>query len=884
MPDTEEEKKSNYFLIAKEHIKELASIISDKSIITKDSFTYKDAMEALRDWNGPETDEVGLLDLINGTIKNINNDDIINIRDYTFVNCGNLESISAITRAPYTEDDPRRIGSYAFSGCASLTTAIFPEATEIGDYAFKDCLNLKSLSLPKISSVNNFILQDCTALTDLTWGETLAGTTMSVGDLRINKMSNLVNISLPNVTSISGSTTAASTKCCFLSLSNLETATFGNLNSFGNGYAFKDCTSLTKVDGITNNLTTIAVGTFQNCNALTTIGDKENIISIPNITAIKASAFQNCSAITTIYAPNTTDVAANTAFSGCTDLKDITLGTTTISAGYIPLNNLTSISFPNATIVAPKAFSQTDKLTFISLPKVYSIGANAFYYDHNLGPLELPQQTNTVTIGENAFNDCNNLSKINIFAQGATIETNAFAKINNLTSLYIASQVLPEDITYAGASVITIKQSAFLEGAALSDVKIGNEKTTTITIGENAFQNCNWLSETLYPTYSIRASTINISANAFNGNTLSEINTDNFAGSLSLAANAFNGANIISFKGSLTGITANAFAGATELEELTITLPDAQYTTSGLLNDIGSSDKSLIITINGAITTSGNSCVFGNTNATAMSLPNYIQANYRQAFANNKRLVSFSAPNLISVGRSMFEGCSSLKGLNLPKVSGIYNLSSAGCPFSGCTSLTDLTLGGSSENTTHIPTISAHLSGLTALKNATLYADTITSAFSAGYICSKDDEGNYISKLETVNLPVTTTLSGTAFDNITSLKEIKIPAVKTLTGPVFQNAAFAEPFILDLTTVNKINITSANGITTTFNNFSNVALKFDSTPPTISIGSSKATLENLFSETFFDKMSYPSNAQTIYLPEDYPTGTWPSNRFSISTY
>lgn len=46
-----------------------------------------------------------------------------------------------------------KIGDYAFAGCSSLTTALFPAASSIGDYAFSGCTSLSRVYFPNVSSV-----------------------------------------------------------------------------------------------------------------------------------------------------------------------------------------------------------------------------------------------------------------------------------------------------------------------------------------------------------------------------------------------------------------------------------------------------------------------------------------------------------------------------------------------------------------------------------------------------------------------------------------------------------------------------------------------------------------------------------------------------------
>ncbi len=97
----------------------------------------------------------------------------------------------------------------------------------------------------------------------------------------------------------------------------------------------------------------------------------------------------------------------------------------------------------------------------------------------------------------------------------------------------------------------------------------------------------------------------------------------------------------------------------------------------------------------------------------------------------NTNLVSVSAPNAVSAGRSAFYGCSALPSISLPKCATVYDYA-----FNGCSSLTSFNFA----NVTRI-----------------------------------DENAFYNSGLTSVNAPKLTSVSKAVFGNCTSLTSVSLP-------------------------------------------------------------------------------------------------------------
>ena len=173
--------------------------------------------------------------------------------------------------------------------------------------------------------------------------------------------------------------------------------------------------------------------------------DREKIkkIFLPNtITYIEESAFKGCKGLKSIEIPNSVTRIEQSAFYGCNNLTSMTLpfignGSDKTHFGYIfSLKNdsyssyvpasLKEVIITNATSIGEEAFRDCNGLTRIEIPNsVTSIGSRAFWDCEGLTRMEIP---NSVTsTGISIFYNCTGLK--NIYYKG-TIEDWCNASIN----------------------------------------------------------------------------------------------------------------------------------------------------------------------------------------------------------------------------------------------------------------------------------------------------------------------------------------------------------------------------------------------------------------------------------------------------------------------
>jgi hypothetical protein len=205
-----------YILAEKEDIDAIADAIRAKTGI-EGQMSEDEMIEALESIKVDYTKE-----LIEGTLTEYFNDDIIEIVDYAFYNCNSLTSVNF--------PNVTTIGNSAFSSCYSLTSVDFPNVTDLEDYAFYSCDSLTSVNFPNVTGISFQAFYSCGSLT---------------------------SVDFPNATRIDN--------YVFYNCKSLTSINFPNVTGIGN-YVFTGCDSLTSVDF--PNVTRIENRAFSNCASL----------------------------------------------------------------------------------------------------------------------------------------------------------------------------------------------------------------------------------------------------------------------------------------------------------------------------------------------------------------------------------------------------------------------------------------------------------------------------------------------------------------------------------------------------------------------------------------------------------------------------------------
>ena len=300
----------------------------------------------------------------------------------------------------------------AFMGCDGLISVIILDGvTSIGNYSFCGCARLKSIAMPD-------------SLTEIRTGAFMG-------------CSNLINITIPNGVSTIGNEAFSDCKglttidisigvknigeSAFEDCRNLVSVIGGkNIKNIGD-YAFTGCESLSSFD-ISDNVETIGNCAFYNCLSL-------GVVIPPKLRSIGKMAFYRCT-LKSIAVPKSLTAIDSRAFKDCFfDCKSLEICVEQGNPKYDSRNKCNAIietnsntlivgcattNIPNSVIsIGDEAFSDCDNLISITIPNgVKYIGRESFANCYKLRSITIPGSV--IGINGSAFSNCFHLECINI--------------------------------------------------------------------------------------------------------------------------------------------------------------------------------------------------------------------------------------------------------------------------------------------------------------------------------------------------------------------------------------------------------------------------------------------------------------------------------------
>ena len=256
-----------------------------------------------------------------------------------------------------------------------------------------------------------------------------------------------------------------------------------------NSYAFQACNTLTTF-AVNKGNVSIDDGAFQACNALTTFTVNEGDVSISSY------AFQECNALATFTVnkgnvsigegafqknvaltsfSTTGSVTLNkSCFSGCTDLKTFTCGGTVEAIpdyAFYNCGKLETFTAKGVKTVGASAFDQCGSLASFEFSAVTDIGTYAF---KKSGLQAVTLDTENVTIGNNAFQECNALTTLTVNKGNVSIGDYAFQECNALATFTV------------NKGNVSIGEGAFQKNVALTSFST----TGSVTLNKSCFNGC----------------------------------------------------------------------------------------------------------------------------------------------------------------------------------------------------------------------------------------------------------------------------------------------------------------------------------------------------------------------------------------------------------
>ena len=273
--------------------------------------------------------------------------------------------------------------------------------------------------------------------------------------------------------------------------------------------AFENCNKLTKIT-IGSGVETVNPYAFNQCNLLATVVFKDSDTANKKICE---RAFYYCGSLTEVDFGNAVTSIGDYAFTICSKIKSLEFPDSLTSIGQFAFSpytdrtggtykesNLESVKFGTGLkTIGNYAFYDDRKISKLEFTgdNLTSIGSYAFY--DNLALEELNLSGDNVSIGDNAFNNCNKLKTVNLKSGIKSIGSYAFRDCTVLDDIKLCSELE------------TIGAYAFYNCGNLQSIEIPDNVTK---IDNNTFENCSSLK-----SVSIGKSCTTISATAFNNAT-----------------------------------------------------------------------------------------------------------------------------------------------------------------------------------------------------------------------------------------------------------------------------------------------------------------------------------------------------------------------------
>jgi hypothetical protein len=331
------------------------------------------------------------------------------IGSYAFCDCESLSNV-------HIPNSVIAIGSYGFYGCSGLTNIILPDSvTSVGDFAFSFDINLTGLTISdSITNMGKGIFEDCTALTSVAIPQGIT----SISDQAFQDCVNLTNVSFSD--SLMSIGTNAFEDCRSLNCLTIP----DSVTSIGDS-AFSTCpalTNLTILGGVTN----IGSGAFYLCGLI-------RITINGNVTSIGSDAFLECYNLTSAYFTGNAPIADSSVFNSDSLATMYFLPGTSgwnssfggISTEEVPPYNFTinpdgtiaisGYTGPGGTLAIPA--------TIIGLP-VTSIGQNAFENLNDVTNVVIPGAITSIANG--AFQSCLGLTNVYFESNAPAVGSSTF--------------------------------------------------------------------------------------------------------------------------------------------------------------------------------------------------------------------------------------------------------------------------------------------------------------------------------------------------------------------------------------------------------------------------------------------------------------------------
>ena len=326
------------------------------------------------------------------------------VGDAAFKDCTGLNTMTAANGV-------ETFGSGSFNGCTSLTTITIPKSTKtIQTCAFKNCVNLKTInynaeSVYDCSSYSidgdSYTAYWCSAMSSVFYnaGTNTTGMTVIFG--------NTVKY-IPAYLFATGYDKTQEVYC------HISKVVFGSSVQEIGEWAFYSCYDLTSVS-FPSSMRTVGDAAFNSCAGLKTM------TAANGVETFKSGSFCGCISLTTITIPQSTKTIEDCSFKDCVNLKTINYNAESVydcSSYSTDGDSYTAYWCSAMNSVFYNAGTNTTGMTVTFGNTVKYIPAYLFATGYNENS-EVYANIKTITIGSNvqsigeyAFLNCYNLSKV----------------------------------------------------------------------------------------------------------------------------------------------------------------------------------------------------------------------------------------------------------------------------------------------------------------------------------------------------------------------------------------------------------------------------------------------------------------------------------------
>ena len=525
------------------------------------------------------------------------------IQPYSFYKCTKLEQIDLSFCSSLT-----LIGDYSFYGCSSLRSVNFPESLiSINSNGFKNTA-LEAVFIPKnVKNIGTYVFHSISKLKTCTFDENSKITEISSG---LFAFSGIISFTVPRYVS-KFSTNAFEGAQSLIEFKVQE----GNENfiAFEKVLYNKNTYELVKYPaGLTGILKL-----HQNCKKIGYVScDFSKITTIEFssvIEIIDSYSFQH-SKIEKLIMPNTINSIGVQAFSGCSNLYEITISNQikALSDGCFAGTKIETIVIPNG---------------------ITKIGTRCFSGCKSLKEIQLPNST--TNIGGGVFADCQSINVT--FEEGSQffISSDFYLMDNEQEGLIQYLGSLTE--LQIPSTIKVIKNNAFINQKTITQIDFLSDDTVT-EIQEAAFSNCELLKIINLP------------------NSITTIGNKAFENCKSLES--------INFSSKLTSIGNNCFAECLGLKEVTFETVDELIIGNSCFSECSSLQN---IKLPEGLISIGSQCFYQCTNLKNVEIPSTL-SNWSEKAFSYSGLISFDFPSefqITVIPYQLFYSSSNLERVSL---------------------------------------------------------------------------------------------------------------------------------------------------------------------------------------------------------------------------